>query len=172
MSNPVRLRIRALELLSKMHWFPPLLARLTLGVLFVSTGWGKVHNLPRVTAFFTELGIPFPAFHAGLVAWTELVCGALLIVGLLSRVAAVPLLVTMAVALLTAKRGEIHSLPDLFGLAEFGFAVLLVVVAIGGPGALSLDALVARKVSERGSTRSSEDRDEVISSQRWSHHGA
>src|SRR5262252_2933481 len=74
----------------------PLLARVTLGVLFMSTGWGKVHSIPKVTEFFTELGIPAPGFNAVLVSWTELIGGALVFLGFGSRLAAVPLAISMA----------------------------------------------------------------------------
>ena len=137
---------RALATGKKLDSTALLIARLTLGVLFVSTGWGKVHNLAKVTQFFTELHIPAPAFNATLASVTELVCGALLVVGLASRLAALPLVVTMIVALLTAKLDEIHGLPDLFGEVEWTYIALLLVVATAGPGKASLDALVAPRL--------------------------
>jgi putative oxidoreductase len=140
----LRLRHFALRTLERIQFVPPLLARVTLGVLFMSTGWGKVHSLDRVTAFFTELGIPAPGFHAVLVSWTELVGGALLLAGLFSRFAAVPLAVSMIVALITAKASEIHGLPDLFGTVEFTYLALLVWVAVSGAGSISLDFLLSR----------------------------
>ena len=133
----------ALTMGKKLDSMALLIARLTVGVLFVSTGWGKVHNLAKVTAFFAELHIPAPAFNATLASFTELICGALLVVGLASRLAALPLVVTMIVALLTAKLGEIHGLPDLFGEVEWTYIALLLVVVTAGPGKASLDALVA-----------------------------
>lgn len=132
-------RLRAETILNKVDWLAPLLGRVTLGVLFMSTGWGKVHSLDRVTSFFGELGIPAPGFHAVLVSYTELVGGGLLLVGLVSRVAAVPLLVSMAVAIITAKRAEVTSLSDLFGLVEWTYLALLAWVALAGPGRASLD---------------------------------
>jgi uncharacterized membrane protein YphA (DoxX/SURF4 family) len=39
------LRGRALEVLGKLHWLAPLLGRLAVGLVFMSTGWGKVHNI-------------------------------------------------------------------------------------------------------------------------------
>jgi putative oxidoreductase len=136
----------ALSAAKKTDFLALLLARITLGVLFVSTGWGKVHNLEKVTAFFGELRIPAPAFNATLASYTELVCGALLVVGLASRVAALPLVVTMAVAILTAKLDDIHNLPDLFGQVEWTYLVLLLLIAAFGPGKASLDALAASRL--------------------------
>ena len=106
-------RARALSMTQKLDWLGPLVARITLGVLFVSTGWGKVHSLEKVTAYFSELGIPFPGIQAPMVSFIELIGGALLVIGLASRIAAVPLIGSMAVAILTAQRENVHGLPGL-----------------------------------------------------------
>jgi putative oxidoreductase len=127
----------------------PLLARLTLGGVFVRTGWGKIHNLDKVASFFAELGIPAPQAQAALVAWTELVGGALLVVGLASRLASLPLAITMGVAIATAKAGEIQNVSDLLGLVEWTYLVLLAWIAFAGPGRYSLDRLVARRLHAR-----------------------
>ena len=60
----IRLRERLLVLAGKLAWLGPLLARVTVGVVFLQTGWGKLHDLDKVTSFFTELNIPAPAFQA------------------------------------------------------------------------------------------------------------
>jgi putative oxidoreductase len=124
-------------------WLPLLVVRLCLGGLFVSTGWGKIHNLAKVTGFFTELGIPAPGVNAMLVGYSELICGALLLVGLLSRLATLPLITTMAVALATAKRSELHGITDLFGQVEFTYLCMLFVILVLGPGAVSVDGMIA-----------------------------
>lgn len=135
-------RERALTAIRKLDWVGPLVARVTLGVLFVSTGWGKVHSLDKVTGFFMDLGIPAPGFHAYLVSYVELIGGALLLFGLCSRLAALPLVVSMVVAILTAQRDQVHGLPDLFGLVEWTYLALLAWVALAGPGKVSLDHLL------------------------------
>ncbi len=138
-------RTRALALTTKLDWVAPLVARLTLGVLFVSTGWGKVHDLDKVTSFFTELGIPAPHANAVMVSFVELIGGSLLLVGLASRLAALPLIASMAVAILTAQRENVHGLPDLFGLVEWTYLALLLWVALAGPGKASLDHVLSSK---------------------------
>ena len=138
-------RARALVLTTKLDWVAPLVARITLGVLFVSTGWGKVHDLDKVTGFFTDLGIPMPHVNAVMVSFVELIGGALLLVGLASRLAALPLMASMAVAILTAQRAQVHGLPDLFGLVEWTYLALLLWVALAGPGKVSLDHLLLHK---------------------------
>jgi putative oxidoreductase len=143
-------QIRALKLTSDLNWVAPLVARVTLGVLFVSTGWGKVHDLDKVANFFGDLGIPAPQLNAVMVSFVELVGGALLLVGLASRLAALPLIASMAVAIVTAQRDQVSGLPDLFGLVEWTYLVLLLWVALSGPGKLSLDELLFSRRSAVG----------------------
>jgi putative oxidoreductase len=139
----------ALNGLARASFVGPLLARFTIGVAFIESGWGKVNNLEKVTAFFTELGIPAPAFQATFVSWVELVCGTLVFIGLATRLAAVPLICTMIVALITAKAEDIGSVGDLVGLIEFTYIALLAWLVVAGPGLLSLDQLIARRAAAR-----------------------
>jgi putative oxidoreductase len=140
----LQLRRRLLAFCRRLAFLPPLLARFVIGVIFVGSGWGKLHHLDQVTQFFAGLGIPFPELQAPFVAFTELVCGALVLVGLATRLAALPLICTMIVALATALADEIDGLGSLFGLSEFLYIALLVGLVVGGAGALSLDRFVAR----------------------------
>ena len=136
----------ALRQLDRARWVAPLVGRLSVGLLFLSTGWGKVHSLDKVTAFFVKLGIPAPGLNAVVVGYSELICGALLIVGLFTRLATLPLLVSMVVAILTAKLPDIHGLFDLVGADEFTYLCVLVMLLIMGPGLLSLDEVLLRRV--------------------------
>jgi putative oxidoreductase len=134
------------ERLDRLGWLALLLARLAVGLVFMSTGWGKVHDLEKVTHFFDQLGIPAPGFNAVLVGYSELVCGTLLVLGLATRLATIPLTVSMVIAILTAKRADIHGLFDLVGFDEFTYLCVLVIIAILGPGAASLDHAVVRRL--------------------------
>lgn len=136
----------ALHVFARLDFLPPLLARLVVGVVFVRSGWGKLHDLDSVIAFFTQLGIPAPELQAPFVAGTELVCGALLLAGLATRLASIPLIGTMIVAIATAQWEQIASLSDLFGTIEGLYAVLLVGLVVGGSGAVSLDAWIGRRL--------------------------
>ena len=138
------LRRRLLDLCRQLDFLPPLLARVVIGVIFTGSGWGKLHHLAQVTEYFAGLGIPFPELQAPFVASTELLCGALVLLGLGTRLAALPLICTMIVALATALADQIEDLGSLFGLAEFLYVALLVGLVVGGAGALSLDRFVAR----------------------------
>jgi len=68
MSSLVKIARRLRGLATRLSWFPPALTRLTLGVVFMGTGWGKLHSLDKVTEFFAQLHIPAPFFNAALVA--------------------------------------------------------------------------------------------------------
>ena len=138
------LRERVLEMVKRVSWLGPLLARLTVGVVFVGTGWGKLHSLDDVTKYFGELHIPAPHFNAVLAASAELFCGLALLLGVLTRLAAIPLITTMVVAILTAKRQEIDGVSSLLGLEEFSYLTLFFWLALAGPGTASLDHLLAR----------------------------
>ncbi len=127
---------------ARVDWLPKLLRRATLGLVFAVAGWGKVHNLDSVREYFASLHIPWPGFNATLVGYTELVCGGLLLVGLLSRVAAVPLLISMTVAIFAARMGDVHDIADFAGLLEWAYVVLLLSVIVAGPGPVSLDHLI------------------------------
>jgi putative oxidoreductase len=137
----------------RLKWLPPTVARLTLGWIFLQSGWGKLHNLPKVVAFFTELGIPAPQIQAPFSAFMEFACGALLLVGLLTRLASLPLIAIMAVAILTAKKGDINELSDLFGFSEYLYIALLLWLAAYGAGPISLDRLFARRLEASAASR-------------------
>ncbi len=136
------LRTRILATLDRFSWVGPLAVRLSLGAVFLGTGWGKVHNLAQVTSFFTELGIPFPAVQATIVSGIELVGGTLIILGLFTRFAALPLLGTMVVAILTAKRPEIAGIRSLLAFEESTYLAGFLWLFVAGAGKASLDALL------------------------------
>jgi putative oxidoreductase len=141
-----RLRHLILKVSASLRWLPPTVARLTLGWIFLPSGWGKLNDLPKVVGFFTELGIPAPRLQAPLAAGTEFLCGALMLLGLCTRLASLPLIGTMIVAILTAKRGELHELSDLFGFAEYLYIVLCLWLGAYGAGPISLDAFFAKRL--------------------------
>lgn len=140
---------RITKFLQKLDWLPVLLARISMGSIFILSGWGKLHNLSNVVEFFTELGIPFPGFNAQLVAFTEFCCGSLILLGLLTRLASIPLIATMTVAIITAKRQEISGITDLLGVEEFVYIVFFLWFIINGAGKISLDSFISSRGSKR-----------------------
>ena len=146
MNDRSGLRGLVLRVAASLRWVPPTVTRLTLGWVFLQSGWGKLHNLPKVAGFFGQLGIPAPQILAPLTATTEFLCGALLLLGLATRVASLPVVVIMIVAVVTAKRGDIHEISDLFEVSEYLYIVLALWLAGFGAGPLSIDYLIARRL--------------------------
>jgi putative oxidoreductase len=140
------LRAKALAKLENLRPLALLLGRLAVGLLFMSTGWGKVHDIPKVTAFFESLHIPAPGFNAVLVGYSELLCGTALVLGLFSRLATIPLIVSMTIAILTAKWPSIKGLFDLVEADEFTYLIVLVMIAILGPGKYAIDHVLSAKI--------------------------
>jgi putative oxidoreductase len=133
---------------------PFLLAvRLYWGWQFMQTGWGKLSDIGKVVGFFSDLGIPAPALNAYFVSALEFGGGILLILGLGSRLIALPLAVDMTVAYITADREALLSIfsnPDKFtAAAPYTFLVASLIVLIFGPGKYSLDALLAARRGDR-----------------------
>ncbi len=137
-------RTRGLAIADKLSFLGPTLIRLTLGLVFIGTGWGKLHSLGDVTEFFTNLHIPLPGLNARVVATTEFVGGFLILVGLGTRLVALPMAFTMVIAILTAKRDAIEGVTSLVGFEEWSYLVMFLAIAVGGAGRLSLDNLIGR----------------------------
>lgn len=126
-----------------------LLVRLYWGWQFIQTGWGKVNNIPKITAYFTTLGLPVPVLTAHFIAGLELAGGVLLVAGLGSRLIALLLTINMMVAYIVADREALFSVisdPDKFyAAAPYTFLVACLIVLIFGPGKYALDTLLFRK---------------------------
>lgn len=131
--------------------------RLYWGWQFAQTGWGKLHNLAKVTDFFTSLGIPAPGLNAVAVSWMEVVGGIFLLIGVGSRFFGLILAFDMLVAYLTAGREALLSIfsdPGKFYADDaYTFLFASVLILIFGPGRFSLDPLVQRRGAKSGSAR-------------------
>jgi putative oxidoreductase len=97
---------------------------------------------------FTQMGIPAPSLSAGLVIGAEFLGGIALLLGLFTRLAALPVAATMLGALVMVHLKAGYFLPNgiEFVLTLFASAVALVLT---GPGALALDNLRGRARAER-----------------------
>jgi putative oxidoreductase len=126
-----------------------LVVRLYWGWQLTESGWGKLHNLPKVTEFFTSLHLPMPAQTAVFISCVEFFGGILLILGLLSRLNALVLTVNMLMAYVTADREALLSFfsdPDKFSAAApYVFLIASLIILIFGPGLFSLDTLLLRR---------------------------
>ena len=134
----------ALELGERFDWLPPLLIRLFVGYFFFETGWAKAHDLDGFAHRFAEWGIPHPAFNAALSAYTEVIGGALTIIGLGTRIVSIPMIVNMAVAIAAVNLKHVTGLNDFVELDEPLYALCYFWLMIDGPGPASLDYLIAR----------------------------
>jgi putative oxidoreductase len=110
------------------------------------TGQGHLANIGKVSEFFVSLGIPFPTLNAYLSSSVECFGSLFLIIGFASRLTAVPVAVTMAVAYLTADLEAVTSIlsdPDKFVKADpFPYFICALVVLVFGPGSFSIDTLI------------------------------
>jgi putative oxidoreductase len=127
-----------------LQWLGPLFARITVGWVFMWSGWGKLTSLPKVTENFVSWGIPFPHVLTPLVAGIEFFGGIFLLLGLITRISAGALGVTMLVAIKAAKWDQVDSLETLLGFDEFEYLALFLWLAIAGAGTVSLDHLLLR----------------------------
>src|ERR1019366_2348707 len=81
-----------------------ILIRLLVDAVFLSEGIQKfLFPAALGVGRFTKIGIPAPQFFAPFVGVVEIVCGTLLIVGLVTRLAAIPLMIDISVAIITTK---------------------------------------------------------------------
>jgi putative oxidoreductase len=122
-----------------------LLIRILVGWVFVSEGIQKfVFPAQLGVGRFQKIGIPSPQFMAPFVGSVEIVCGSLLLIGLFTRVAVIPLLGVILVAIATtklpmiAKTGMWSMLHE--ARTDFSMLLGLVFLLITGAGTLSLDA--------------------------------
>lgn len=122
--------------------------RIAVGVIFFTQGILKYID-PRMGVLrFTRIGFPMPAFTAHSVGAFEIICGLLVLVGLLTRLASIPLLIVILTAIATTKIPELSHLDQGFWFmvtdARTDFAMtmsLLFLVSVGG-GSWSLDASI------------------------------
>jgi len=130
-----------------------LVIRLIWGCLFLQAGVGKWMDMGQTIENFTNFGIMYPMFNAYLVATVETLGGICLILGFLTRVAALPLLITMIVAVITVHYEPAMQFlfkPDQF-LAEYPFTFLYssLILLVFGPGLFSIDALCICKTCSK-----------------------
>jgi putative oxidoreductase len=126
-----------------------LFVRLYWGLQLAQNGWGKLHNLGRVTEFFSSLGLPAPGVTAAFVATVEFLGGILLAIGLFSRFIGLVLAIDMTMAYIMADREALFSIfsdPGKFYVADpYTFLFAAVLILIFGPGKFSLDTLLLRR---------------------------
>ena len=122
-----------------------ILIRLAVGAVFLSEGIQKFTDPVSLgTGRFEKIGFPDPAFVAGFVGVVEVVCGSLVILGLLTRLAAIPLLIDISVAIITTKLPMLAD-KGFWAMAheartDYAMLLGLIFLVIVGPGRWSVDA--------------------------------
>jgi putative oxidoreductase len=147
-----------------------LLVRLLVGLaVFFPEGIQKL-AFPEILGAgrFANIGIPYPEFMGPFVGAVETICGALIVLGFCTRLAAIPLIFIMIVAIASTKvpilLGHDFWMFHLPKLPRYGFWSMLhearadfdmllgsIYLLIEGGGAWSLDALLSRVPSPRSS---------------------
>lgn len=119
--------------------------RVLFGLLLMSHGWQKLMNFSEMSASFPDpLGVG-SSVSLGLAIFGELVCSAGFIVGLLYRLALIPMIFTMCIAFFV-----VHG-HDPFAVKELAFVYLAVFVLmyITGPGKYSIDHILSVSLRRR-----------------------
>jgi len=122
-----------------------LLARLSMGWLFLTSGWMKISNVAGTVGYLTNLGVPSPSLMVWLVLGCELLIGITLILGIAVRYSAVLTFVFLVCATVIAHRYWTYPAPQqanqyahfLKNLALMGGALMLF---WAGAGRYSVDA--------------------------------
>ena len=125
--------------------------RLAVGLIFFTQGILKFIDPSMGILRFTKIGFPYPGFTAHFVGTFEVVCGFLVLIGLLTRLASVPLLIVILTAIATTKIPELFRPEQGFWLmvsdarTDFSMTMGLLFLISVGAGAWSLDARFWRK---------------------------
>jgi putative oxidoreductase len=124
--------------------------RIIVGVVFMAHGAQKmfVYGHAGVTGAMAQMGIPLPALSAYLITFTELFGGLALILGLLTRVVALPIAFSMLVAIT-----QVHFKAGFFLPNGYEFALTMLAANIGlavaGGGAFALDNVLFKVKADR-----------------------
>lgn len=122
-----------------------ILVRIAVGLIFATQGFLKYADPNMGVNRFARIGFPAPLFTAHFVGAFEMVCGILVLLGLWTRISAIPLLVVILTAIATTKIPELFRLKQGFwymvsdARTDFAMLCCLLFLIISGPGHWSID---------------------------------
>jgi putative oxidoreductase len=125
------------------------LIRLPVGLIFFTQGILKFTDPNLGVLRFTRIGFPHPHFTAHFVGVFEIICGLLILVGLYTRAAAIPLLIVISTAIATTKIPELFRIHEGFWFmvsdarTDFAMFCSLIFLIGVGAGGCSLDAKIS-----------------------------
>ena len=128
-----------------------ILVRVAVGLIFATQGFLKYADPNMGVNRFARIGFPAPLFTAHFVGAFEMVCGSLVLLGLWTRISAIPLLVVISTAIATTKIPELSRLNQGFwymvsdARTDFAMLCCLLLLIISGPGQWSVDNLWSRR---------------------------
>ncbi|MBN8719402.1 MAG: DoxX family protein [Sediminibacterium magnilacihabitans] len=131
--------------LEKSAAVPLLLLRLVLAYGFYGPAKMKWKDINSVIDWFGSIGIPAPVFNAYLAAGTEMLGVVLLVLGLGTRLIAIPLVITMLVAIKTVHWANGFEAADNGFEIPLYYTIMLLTLLVYGPGKWSVDYLIRRR---------------------------
>jgi putative oxidoreductase len=120
--------------------FALFILRIGLGGLIIPHGYQKLVNFAKWSSTFSD------PFHIGtttsliLTIFAEFFCGMFIVLGMMTRLACIPLIIAMSVALIYAHQGKVFGAGELATLYLAGFITLL----FAGPGKFSMDRIIGK----------------------------
>ncbi|MET0462453.1 MAG: DoxX family protein [Chitinophagaceae bacterium] len=120
--------------------FSLLVLRVASGAMMIPHGYGKLMKFSSMSSKFSD------PFHIGstlslsLTIFAEFFCAALIVLGLLTRFACIPLIIAMSVAVFIAHKGDVFDTAQMAAL----FLTIFIGILFVGPGRFSVDALIGK----------------------------
>ena len=124
------------------------LIRLAVGLIFLTQGVLKYTDPNMGVNRFTRIGFPHPYLTAHFVGTFEMICGLLILIGMFTRVAAIPLIIVICTAIATTKIPELFRASQGFWFmvsdarADFAMLMSLLFLLYAGAGSWSVDSLL------------------------------
>jgi putative oxidoreductase len=130
--------------LTKLKDLPQLFLRLILAYGFYEPAMSKMNDIDAIASWFGDLDLPFPTLNAYLATYTEFFGFILLLAGLGTRWIALPLIITLIVAIKTVHWENGFAAGDSGFEIPLYYILMLFSLMIFGPGRLSADYLIKR----------------------------